>query len=39
MALVYPLGKEKTLKPLLLTGAALDAEKKKAAGLKKINIG
>ena len=39
MALVNPLGKEKKLKPLLLTGAALDAEKKKAAGLKKINIG
>jgi sulfate adenylyltransferase len=39
MALVNPLGKEKKLKPLLLEGAALEAEKKKAAGLKKINIG
>jgi sulfate adenylyltransferase len=39
MALVNPLGKEKKLKPLLLTGAELEAEKKKAAGLKKINIG
>jgi sulfate adenylyltransferase len=38
MALVNPLGKEKKLKPLLLEGAALEAEKKKAAGLKKINI-
>ena len=38
MALVNPHGKEKKLKPLLLTGAALEAEKKKAAGLKKINI-
>ncbi|MFZ5907943.1 MAG: sulfate adenylyltransferase [Nitrospirota bacterium] len=38
MALVNPLGKEKKLKPLLLTGAELEAEKKKAAGLKKINI-
>ena len=39
MALVNPLGKEKKLKPLLLSGAELEAEKKKAAGLKKINIG
>jgi sulfate adenylyltransferase len=38
MALVNPHGKEKKLKPLLVAGAALDAEKKKAAGLKKINI-
>jgi sulfate adenylyltransferase len=38
MALVNPLGKEKKLKPLLLEGAALADEKKKAAGLKKINI-
>jgi sulfate adenylyltransferase len=39
MALVNPLGKQKKLMPLLLTGAELEAEKKKAAGLKKINIG
>lgn len=38
MALVNPHGKEKVLKPLLLTGAELEAEKKKAQGLKKINI-
>ncbi len=38
MALVNPHGKEKKLKPLLLEGAALEAEKKRAAGLKKINI-
>src|ERR1700690_1246529 len=38
MALVNPHGKEKKLKPLLLEGAALEAEKKKAADLKKINI-
>ncbi len=38
MALVNPHGKEKKLKPLLLAGAELEAEKKKAAGLKKINI-
>ena len=38
MALVNPHGKQKKLMPLLLTGAELDAEKKKAAGLKKINI-
>lgn len=38
MALVNPHGKEKKLKPLLLSGAELEAEKKKAAGLKKISI-
>jgi sulfate adenylyltransferase len=38
MALVNPHGKEKKLKPLLLQGAELEAEKKRAAGLKKINI-
>ncbi len=38
MALVNPHGKDKKLMPLLLEGAALEAEKKKAAGLKKINI-
>ncbi|MCL5781433.1 MAG: sulfate adenylyltransferase [Firmicutes bacterium] len=38
MALVNPHGKEKKLKPLLLTGAELEAEKKRAATLKKINI-
>jgi sulfate adenylyltransferase len=38
MALVNPHGKEKKLKPLLLAGAELEAEKKRAAGLKKINI-
>ncbi|MGO9014369.1 MAG: sulfate adenylyltransferase [Dissulfurispiraceae bacterium] len=38
MALVNPHGKEKKLKPLLLTGKELEAEKKRAAGLKKINI-
>jgi len=38
MALVNPHGKEKKLKPLLLSGAELEAEKKRAAGLKKINI-
>ena len=38
MALVNPHGKEKKLNPLLLEGAALEAEKKKAAGLKKISI-
>lgn len=38
MALVNPHGKEKKLKPLLLEGAELDAEKKKAEGLKKISI-
>jgi len=38
MALVHPHGKEKKLKPLLLTGAELEVEKKKAAGLKQIKI-
>jgi sulfate adenylyltransferase len=38
MALVNPHGKEKKLKPLLLTGAELEAEKKKAASLKQIKI-
>jgi sulfate adenylyltransferase len=38
MALVNPHGKEKKLKPLLLTGKELEEEKKKAAGLRKINI-
>jgi sulfate adenylyltransferase len=38
MALVNPHGKEKKLKPLLLSGAELEAEKKKAASLKKISI-
>ncbi|HTZ17713.1 MAG TPA: sulfate adenylyltransferase [Dissulfurispiraceae bacterium] len=38
MALVNPHGKAKKLMPLLLEGSALEAEKKKAAGLKKINI-
>ncbi len=38
MALVNPHGKEKKLKPLLLEGAELEGEKKKAAGLKKISI-
>ncbi len=38
MALVNPHGKEKKLNPLLLEGAALETEKKKASGLKKINI-
>ncbi len=38
MSLVNPHGKEKKLKPLLLTGAEMEAEKKKAATLKKINI-
>jgi len=38
MALVNPHGKEKKLKPLLLSGAELEAEKKKAATLKKISI-
>jgi len=38
MALVHPHGKDKKLKPLLLTGAELEAEKKKAAGLKQIKI-
>ena len=38
MALVNPHGKEKKLKPLLLTGAELAEEKKKASSLKKIKI-
>lgn len=38
MALVNPHGKDKKLKPLLLTGSELEAEKKRAASLKKINI-
>ncbi|MCL5061598.1 MAG: sulfate adenylyltransferase [Nitrospirae bacterium] len=38
MALVHPHGKDKKLKPLLLIGAELEAEKKKAATLKRINI-
>ncbi len=38
MALVNPHGKEKKLKPLLLIGKELEEEKKRAAGLKKINI-
>ena len=38
MSLVNPHGKEKKLKPLLLIGAELEAEKKRAATLKKINI-
>jgi len=38
MALVNPHGKDKKLMPLLLEGAALAAEKAKAATLKKINI-
>ena len=38
MALVNPHGKEKKLKPLLLTGKQLEEEKKRAAGLGKINI-
>jgi len=36
MALVPPHGKEKVLKPLLLVGAELKNETKKAQGLKKI---
>ncbi len=36
--LVNPHGREKKLKPLLLEGAALEAERKKAEGLKKIRI-
>ncbi|MFA5352845.1 MAG: sulfate adenylyltransferase [Thermodesulfovibrionales bacterium] len=36
--LVNPHGREKKLKPLLLTGAELEAEKAKAAGLRKISI-
>ncbi len=38
MALVNPHGKEKKLKPLLLSGKELEEEKQKATKLKKINI-
>ncbi|MBI5203946.1 MAG: sulfate adenylyltransferase [Nitrospirae bacterium] len=38
MALVNPHGKEKKLKPLLLTGAALEKEKKKAKTLTQVRI-
>jgi sulfate adenylyltransferase len=38
MALVNPHGKEKKLKPLLLEGKELEAEKKKAAGLTQVRI-
>ncbi|MHB1412115.1 MAG: sulfate adenylyltransferase [Thermoleophilia bacterium] len=38
MALVNPHGKDKVLKPLLLTGAELEAEKEKAATLNQVNI-
>ncbi len=38
MALVNPHGKDKVLKPLLLTGADLEAEKEKAATLNQVNI-
>ncbi len=38
MALVNPHGKDKVLKPLLLTGAELAAEKEKAATLNQVNI-
>jgi len=38
MALVNPHGKAKKLNPLLLSGAELEAEKKKAASLKQIKI-
>ncbi len=38
MALVNPHGKEKKLKPLLLTGKELDAEKAKAKTLTQIRI-
>ena len=38
MALVNPHGKDKVLKPLLLTGAELEAEKEKAASLNQVNI-
>ncbi len=36
--LVHPHGKDKKLKPLLLTGKELEEEKKRAATLKKIKI-
>jgi sulfate adenylyltransferase len=38
MALVNPHGKEKKLKPLLLTGAELEEEKKKAKTLTQVRI-
>ncbi|MBF0536779.1 MAG: sulfate adenylyltransferase [Nitrospirae bacterium] len=38
MALVKPHGKDKVLKPLLLTGAALQEEKKKASTLTQVKI-
>lgn len=38
MALVNPHGKEKKLKPLLLSGKELEEEKQKATKLKKISI-
>ena len=38
MALVNPHGKDKKLKPLLLEGAALEAEKKKARTLTQVRI-
>ncbi len=38
MALVNPHGKEKVLKPLLLSGAELEAEKEKAQSLNRVNI-
>ena len=36
--LVPPHGKDRKLKPLLLEGAALEAEKKKAKTLKQVPI-
>ncbi len=36
--LVPPHGKDRVLKPLLLEGAELEAEKKKAEGLKRIDV-
>ena len=38
MALVKPHGKKKKLMPLLLSGAALQREQKKAAKLKQLKI-
>jgi sulfate adenylyltransferase len=38
MALVKPHGKEGVLKPLLLTGAALEEEKKKAKGMTQVRV-
>ncbi len=38
MALVNPHGKEKKLKPLLLQGAALEEEKKRAKSLNQVRI-